>query len=183
MRAIQMRRWTRVEYDRMIAAGMFKPGERIELVDGEILQMTPQGSAHFTAIRLAEEILRSAFGTGFEVRAQAPLALSPNSEPEPDLAVVPGNAREYRDAHPETALLVVEVADSTLEYDRRRKGSLYALAGIREYWIVNLIDRCLEAYRDPGQGAYQSSRRLVAGDHIAPIAAPDRKTEISEIIP
>lgn len=183
MRAIQMRRWTRDEYDRMIAAGMFKPGERIELVDGEILQMTPQGSAHFTAIRLAEEVLRSAFGAGFEVRAQAPLALSPDSEPEPDIAVVTGNAREYRDAHPETALLVVEVADSTLEYDRQRKGNLYALASIREYWIVNLIEPCLEVYRNPNQGTYLSSRRLVAGDYIAPAAAPDERIAISEIIP
>ncbi len=175
MQATQVRRWTREEYDRMIAAGMFKPGERIELIDGEILQMPPQGSAHFTAIQLAEEALRGAFGAGFVVRTRAPLALGPDSEPEPDIAVASGNARDYREAHPATALLLVEVADSTLDYDRRRKGELYARAGIREYWIVNLLESCLEVYRDPDQGIYLESRRLAAGDEIVPLTAPDNR--------
>ncbi len=183
MKAIQMRRWTREEYDRMIAAGLFKPGERLELVDGEIFQMTPQGSAHFTAIQLTDEALRHAFGSGFVVRAQAPLALGPDSEPEPDVAVVTGNARDYRDAHPATALLVVEVADSTVDYARGRKITLYARAGIIEYWIVNLIERCLEVYRKPDQDTYLHCRRLVTGDKIAPLAAADKKIEVSDILP
>ena len=183
MKAIEMRRWTREEYDKMIAAGVFSPGERLELVDGEILRMTPQGSTHFTAIRLAEEALRKAFGAGFEVRAQAPLALSPHSEPEPDIAVVRGNARDYRDAHPQTALLVVEIADSTLEYDRRRKASLYARAGIPEYWIVNLADPCVEVYRDPDQGSYSFSQRFLPGDRISPLAAPETKIAVADILP
>ncbi len=183
MKAIQMRRWTREEYDRMIAAGLFKDGERLELIDGEILQMAQQGSAHFTAIQLTEEALRHAFGSGFVVRAQAPLALSPDSEPEPDIAVVTGNVRDYRDAHPATALLMVEVADSTIDHDRRRKVSLYARAGIIEYWIVNLIESCLEVYRNPDQGIYLQTRRLGTGDQIAPLAAPDKKIAVSDILP
>jgi Uma2 family endonuclease len=170
MKAIEMRRWTREEYDRMIAAGMFAPGERVELVDGEILQMTPQGSVHATAIRLTEDALRAAFGPGFDVRPQLPLALSPDSEPEPDLAVVSGNPLSYLNAHPATALLIVEVSDTTLEHDRRRKGSLYARAGIQDYWIVNLIDRCVEVYREPDQRAYRSCLRFFAGDTVAPLA-------------
>jgi Uma2 family endonuclease len=183
MKAIEVRRWTREEYDKMIAAGVFSPGERSELVDGEIFQMTPQGSAHFTAIRLAEEAVRRAFGTGFEVRAQAPLALSPYSEPEPDIAVVRGSARDYRDAHPETALLLIEVSDTTLEHDRLRKGSLYARARIQDYWIINLLDRCVEVYRNPDQGSYRSSQRFLTGDRISPVAAPDAEVCVADLIP
>ena len=181
MKAIEMRRWTREEYDKMIAAGMFAPGERVELVDGEILQMTPQGSAHFTAIGLAEEALRKAFGPGFQVRVQGPLGISCTSEPEPDLAVVPGNAWDYWDAHPATALLLVEVSDATLEHDRRRKGSLYARAGIQDYWIVNIIDRCVEVYRDPGHESYRTCQRFFVGDSLAPLAAPEAMISVAEI--
>ncbi len=88
MKAIGLRRWSRAEYDRMVAAGLFAPGERVELIDGEILTVTPQGSLHATAIRLAEDLLRAAFGPGFDVRAQLPIAADARSEPEPDIAVV-----------------------------------------------------------------------------------------------
>jgi len=183
MRAIEMRRWTRDEFDKMIAAGMFAPGERVELIDGAILQMTPQGSLHVTAVQLIQDALRVAFGSGFAVRTQAPLALSPSSEPEPDIAVVRGSARDYRDAHPETALLLIEVSDTTLEHDRQRKGSLYARAGIQEYWIINLNESCIEVYRDPDKGSYRSSRRYVAGDHISPQAAPKAEIAVADILP
>ncbi len=183
MKAIEIRRWTRSEYEKMIAAGLFAPGERVELIDGEILQMTPQGSFHATAVRLAEDALRTAFGLDFDVRAQMPLALGPASEPEPDVAVVPGSARDYREAHPATALLVVEVADSTLEYDRERKGTVYAAAGIADYWVVNLVDHWLEVYRDPREGQYLSTRRYLPGDHIAPLAVPASQIPVADILP
>jgi len=125
----------------MIAAGVFKPGERRELLEGEILQKIPQGSLHATALRLMEDALRKAFTTRFEVRMQLPLALDAYSEPEPDIAVVPGSVRDYRDAHPATALLIAEVSDSTLDFDRRRKSSLYARTGIPEFRVVNLLAR------------------------------------------
>lgn len=181
MKAIEMRRWTRAEYDKMIAAGMFAPGERVELIDGEIFQMTPQGSAHFTAIGLAEEALRKAFGAGFQVRVQGPLGITCTSEPQPDVAVVPGNAWDYWDAHPATALLLVEVSEATLEHDRQRKGSLYARAGIQDYWIVNLIDRCVEVYRQPHQGSYRSCQRFFVGDSLAPLAAPEAMVSVADI--
>src|SRR5437867_4329816 len=100
MGPLQVRRWTRQEYDRMVEAGVLAPGERAELIDGEVLAMTPQGSLHATAVRLAEEALRAAFGAGYDIRVQMPLALDPSSEPEPDVAVVRGSPRDYRDAHP-----------------------------------------------------------------------------------
>lgn len=181
--AIETRRWTREEYDKMIAAGVFSPGERVELVDGEILQMAPQGSLHATAVRLAEDALRKAFGHGFDVRTQLPLALSPDSEPEPDVAVVTGSARDYSKAHPATAVLVVEVAEATLEFDRLRKGSVYARGDIPEYWIVNLIDRCLEIYRDPRQGSYRSRTRLLAGETVSPLAAAHSRVAVADFLP
>jgi len=99
---------------------------------------------------LAEEALRVAFGPGVVVRTQLPLALGQYSEPEPDVAVVVGTARDFTDDHPTSALLVVEVADATLSFDRNAKASLYAAAGIPEYWIVNLVHRQLEMHREPG---------------------------------
>ncbi len=183
MKAIGLRRWSRDEYDRMTAAGLFAPGERVELIDGEILAVTPQGTLHAAAIGLTENALRAAFGASFSVRVQLPLAGGPDSEPEPDVAVVRGTPRDYLKAHPAAALLVVEVADATLEFDRTRKGSLYARAGVQDYWIVNLVDRCIEVYRDPGPESYRSTRSCLSGETVAPLGAPDAEIAVSDILP
>ncbi len=190
MGVVQQRRWTRVEYDRMVAAGVFSPGERLELIDGEVVAMTPQGSAHATAVRLVEDALRAAFGAGYDVRVQMPLALDPASEPEPDVAVVQGRPRDYRDAHPTSAVLAVEVGDTTLVYDREQKASLYARGGVAEYWILNLVDRTLEVYREPaalpdaryGWG-YRVTPAYGPDDHIAPLAAPRARLRIADLLP
>ncbi len=141
---VRVRRWTRDEYERLGDLGVLGPEERVELIDGVVYQMPPQHSRHATGVRLTEIALSKAFGEGFDVRAQLPLALGDYSEPEPDMAVVIGDARDFTDAHPATALLVVEVSETTLAFDRETKSSLYAAAGIPEYWIVNLVDRRLE---------------------------------------
>ena len=130
--------WSRSEYERMAEAGIFEPGVRMELIDGEILDMAPQGTRHFTAIRLIEDALRAIFGDGWDIRTQGPLAIDDRSEPEPDVALVRGAPRDFRDAHPDSASLVVEVADTSLGFDRLRKKRLYARTGIQEYWIVDL---------------------------------------------
>src|ERR1700680_355083 len=122
MSAVPLKRWTREEYDRLIGAGILSPEERVELLEGEIVRMWPQNPAHALAIRNTEETLRAIFRTGFDVRVQMPFVGGGDSEPEPDVAVVRGHRRDYFQAHPATAVLVVEVADSTLDYDRRRKG-------------------------------------------------------------
>ena len=132
---IEQRRWTRAEYDRMIEHGLFGPDERLELIDGEILTVTPQGTPHAGTVGLVQDVLCVVFGHT-HVRVQLPFALDPASEPEPDLAVVAGTPRDYGEAHPDSALLIVEVAETTLGFARRSKGSLYARAGIAEYWIV-----------------------------------------------
>jgi Uma2 family endonuclease len=187
--AIEIRRWSREEYEKMIDAGVFPPGTRAELIDGEILNMTPQKWKHAAAIRAAEEALRSTFMTGYDVRVQLPLALDPSSEPEPDLSVVPGSWRDYRECHPASASLVIEVADSTLEYDRDRKGSIYARAAVAEYWIVNLPERRIEVYREPvpsGEAPYGWRFRLVqhygAGQYLSALAAPDRPIAVDALL-
>ena len=151
MSAVQVRRWTRQEYERMADAGVLTPNDRVELIGGEILTVTPQKSAHATVVSLANEALRNALGPHTHIRLQLPLALGDDSEPEPDVAIVSGSIRDYSDAHPESALLVIEVSDSTLAFDRHVKGSLYARERIPEYWIINLVDSVVEMYRDPAQ--------------------------------
>ncbi len=174
--AIQIKRWTRREYDRMAEAGIFGPDDRVQLIEGEIVTMTPQNSPHAAAIGKTQRVLERFFGSNVWVRVQMPLIIDPDSEPEPDLAVVEGAPDDYRTEHPRTANLVVEVSESTLTLDREHKRPLYARAGIPEYWIVNLAERCLEVYRDPvsptGQPAsYRSSQKLGPLDRIAPLAA------------
>jgi Uma2 family endonuclease len=184
------RRWTRVEYDRLIDVGVFQPGEPIELLGGLLIVAEPQGDAHFTAIRLAEDALRATFGPGWEVRPQGPIALDAESEPEPDVAVVPGTVRDYRDGHPTHAVLVVEVAESSLRRDREDKGSLYARAGIADYWIVNLVDRVLEVFREPGPEPaapfgwrYQSVTIVGPEGSVVPLAARDSRIRVADLLP
>lgn len=142
------RRWTRDEYYRMGDLGFFQD-QRVELIEGEILQRRTQSVPHAAAISLTHEVLRSVFSEGHWVRNQAPLTFSSSSEPEPDIAVVAGEIRDHSGGHPTTALLVVEISDATLAFDRRKKASLYAQAGIADYWVVNLVNRQLEVYRRP----------------------------------
>jgi len=181
--AIQRHHWVRQEYDRMIAAGVFHPEVRLELIDGEIINTTPQGSLHATAVRLAEDLLRAAFSTGFDIRVQLPLALDDNSEPEPDLAAVTGNPRDYRDAHPSSAVLIAEVADTTLSFDRQQKRRLYARTGIQEYWIINLTDELLEVYRDPQGDDYTQKITLRSGQSISPLATPKSSIPVTDLLP
>src|SRR4051812_19404596 len=146
---IRARRWTRAEYDRLIDAGFFHDDEPLELLGGELMVAEPKGAGHETAVGLLDDALRAAFGAGWLVRTQAPIALDDESEPEPDVVVVPGSRRDYSREHPARPALVIEVSESTLRSDRARKGSLYARAGLADYWIVNLVDRVIEVYRDP----------------------------------
>ena len=190
MSAVQVKRWTRHEYDHMIEAGVLTPEDHLELIDGEILATTPQGSAHATGVSLAQEALRAAFGSEAHIRAQLPLALGSDSEPEPDVAVVAGSTRDYRDAHPRAAMLVVEVADTTLAHDRDVKGSLYARAGVPEYWILNLTERHLEVYRDPKPVAkarfgwrYETVERLGPGRSVSSLALPSASFAVADLLP
>jgi len=188
--SVQLRRWTRQEYDRMIDAGVLTPEDRVELIDGEIVTVTPQKSRHATAVSLTETVLRHAFGEHVQVRTLLPLALAPASEPEPDVAVVTGSPRDYRDAHPSTALLIVEVADTSLAFDRTTKASVYARAGIADYWLLNLVDEVIEVHRNPEPSSdaplgwrYATVERRDAHDRVAPLARPDCFIAARDLLP
>jgi Uma2 family endonuclease len=184
------RRFKRAEYDKLTEIGLWAPGERLELLDGLLVVREPQGTPHATAIRLAVEALRRAFGEGWQVDAQLPVALDDDSEPEPDVSVVLGGARDYRGEHPKRPSLVVEVADTSLMLDRRFKLALYARARIQDFWIVNLVDALVEVYRDPiAAGAderswrYSSVRLARAGETVTPLAAPDARIAVVDLLP
>lgn len=165
----------------MVEAGVFGPGDRIELLDGEILEVSPQGSRHATAIRLVEEALRVA-STGFDVRSQLPIALDDVSEPEPDVSVVPGWPRDYRDEHPDGAVLLVEVSESSLAHDRDRKLRAYARNGIPEYWILDLTTSRLEVYREPAGDAYTSAQVLAREKDIRPLYV-EASIRVADLLP
>jgi Uma2 family endonuclease len=184
------RPWTRVEYERLIDAEILGPEERIELLGGQMIVKEPQDSPHATAILLVQRALALAFGPGWTVRPQMPVALDDESEPEPDVCVVPGEPQHYRDAHPAHPALIVEVALSRLAFDREHKGSLYARAGIADYWIVNIRDRRLEVYRDPVPDAgarfgwhYGRAVTLTADESIAPLAADGAAVIVGDLLP
>ena len=180
--AIDFHRWTRQEYERLAETGFFPPDAKVELLEGIVYDMTPQSGGHATCTHLAAEALRLAFPESY-LRIQSPLALGERSEPEPDIAIVAGSPRDYSSFHPTTALLVVEVADHSLLHDRQRKLPLYAEAGIPEAWILNLKQKTLEIYRDPGERGYGSRTVLRTGDFVSPLARPDVSIAVADLLP
>jgi Uma2 family endonuclease len=184
------RSWTRREYDHLVESGFFREGDRVELLGGQLMVAEPQGARHMAAIGLTAEALRRAFGSGWDVRVQGPIALDGESEPEPDVAVVAGGPRDFATAHPAEPALVVEVAEWSLAIDRREKAGLYARAGIADYWIVNLPDGALEVHRDPRPAsgapygwAYLDVRRLRVGETVCPLAAPFSAVAVADLLP
>jgi Uma2 family endonuclease len=181
---------TRVRYDRLIDVGIFGPEDRVELLDGLLVAREPQGRRHAAVVVLVRAALEKAFGPAYHVREEKPIALDEQSEPEPDVVVVPGQPRDYLDAHPSRPVLLVEVAETSLAIDRLRKGGLYARAGIADYWVVNLIDEVLEVYRQPvrvpsgeGDWTYDSVRLLRRDVVVTPLAAPRARIPVAALLP
>ena len=190
MPPVSTKRWTRLEYERLVELGAFQPGERLELVGGDLLVREPQHGPHATAVGLVEDALRAAFDAGWVVRVQMPVALDDESEPEPDVAVVLGNRRDYSRGHPSRPALLIEVAESSLAFDREHKGSLYARARVPDYWIVNLVDRVLEVYREPAPAPeapygwrYTIARTIRPAELVSPLAAPDARIAVTDLLP
>ena len=186
---LTLRRWTRAEYDRLVDLGVLHRNP-VELVGGQLVVAEPQGSYHASALGAVGDALRVVLPQGWLVRIQMPVALDDESEPEPDLAVVPGAWADYRAGHPTRPVLVVEVAEASLAFDREEKGSLYARGGVRDYWIVNLVDRVLEVYRDPGPDPaapygwrYRVVERLGPAAAISPLALPSVRVAVSGLLP
>jgi Uma2 family endonuclease len=169
------RRFTVGEYLRLADVGVIRPGERVELIDGQVVAMTPQGPVHSALVsgivaRLNEIFPRDAFC----VRPQSTLVLGEDEAPEPDVAVVAGPCEEHQAELPRSALLVVEVADTSLPFDRGRKADLYARAGVPEYWVVDVKGASVEIRRDPGPAGYATTRVVRGDDAILPLALEGR---------
>jgi Uma2 family endonuclease len=186
---LTLRRWKRREYERLAELGAFE-NDPIELIGGQLVVAEPKGAYHASAVNGATYVLAAVLPAGWIVRAEAPVSLDDDSEPEPDLAVVPGRPADYRHEHPARPALAIEVAESSLAFDRRQKGSLYARAGIADYWIVNLVDRVLEVYRDPGPDAgapyawsYRSVVTLPPDDVAVPLAFPSVRIVVGDLLP
>lgn len=184
------RNWTAEEYYTLLDHGFFN-GRRVELIEGVIFEMAAQKNLHAMGITLTEDALRTAFGPSFWIRIQMSLDLTPLSVPDPDIAVVAGAPRTHSiQKNPTSALLIVEVSDTTLVYDRNIKGSLYASAGILDYWILNLVDRQLEVHRNavadaaqPHGMRYAPARILGPADTVCPLAAANTSILVADLLP
>lgn len=182
--------WTGAEFYRLLELGFFE-GQRVQLIEGDIIEMPAQKNFHALGITLTHDALRAIFTNGYWVRVQMTLDLTPLSVVDPDVAVVTGNPRDFKtNDNPTSALLVVEVSDTTLSHDRRAKSSLYARAGIEDYWIMNLrkqrLEVCRQVVEDPAarHGArYSSVEILGPDDSVSPLAAPQASIIVRDLLP
>ncbi|HZL37587.1 MAG TPA: Uma2 family endonuclease [Tepidisphaeraceae bacterium] len=179
-------RWTGTDFDRADAMGLFD-GKRVELMDGEILEMPSMNDPHAQAIQLGTYALLGIFPpTHATLRVQCPMRLG-EFRPIPDFVVVAGIPRQVVE-HPTSALLIVEISDSSLEYDRGAKARLYAAHGIPDYWIVNLNGRCVEVRRNPigadiGDPHYSHLQVHSLEQSLAPLAAPQTQLKVADLLP
>ncbi len=183
-------RWSRREYGWLLDRGLIDEDDPLELLDGLLLVKEPQASPHRTAVLLAAKALERAFGEGWFIQTQSPIILDDRSEPEPDVCVIRGTPRDYLGAHPTRPALVIEVAQSGLALARGRKAAAYARAGIADYWIVNLVDRTLEVYREPARPGparrhwgYVSIETLGPDATATPLAAPAAALRVADLLP
>ena len=182
---LSLRLFTVAEYDKMIAAGILDEDERVELLEGVILTMSPKGNPHSTATDRAARCFIKRLDDRALVRNQNPIRLDECSVPEPDLVLAKPQAKEYSDRkpRPEDILLILEVADSTLRLDRQKKSRLYARAGIGQYLILNLKARGLEDYRQPSADGYRSKQTYSAGQSFNLVAFPEVTISVDELLP
>jgi Uma2 family endonuclease len=178
------RRFTVEDYYRMGEAGILGEDDRVELIEGEIVEMPPIGSPHGGGVNRLIHLFTGLLGDRAVVSAQNPVRLSDISEPVPDITLLRSRADFYAGSHPRPGdvLLLVEVADTSGAFDRRVKAPLYARAGIPEYWIVDLPRGLLEIHRDPSPDGYLVRRELHPGDRVAPAALPDAELEVRDIL-
>ena len=169
------RAFTVEEYDQMVATGILTEDDRLELIEGEIIEMAAVGKRRASCVNLLAESLTEQSNRRFIVSAQNPIQISDLSEPEPDIALLIRREDFYRRQTPraEDVLLVVEVSDSSLEHDRRTKLPAYALAGIPEFWLVNLVEERIEIYTQPAEGKYTQVVHITSGDKLISATIPD----------
>jgi Uma2 family endonuclease len=174
-------KWTIDEYHSMIDAGILDD-RKVELLEGEILEMSPEGEPHAYCSDEAGEYLAKLLGSRAKIRQAKPITLPNNSEPEPDIAIVQRLGREYREHHPypENIFWLIEYANSSLEKDLQLKPQIYAAAGILEYWVVNLKKLHLVVFRDILDGEYATKKTLTTGT-IQPLAFPDISISVEQL--
>jgi Uma2 family endonuclease len=166
--------WTVDDYHRMVETGILRGSDRVELLEGHIIEMNPQLPPHAATTQRAFRYLDRLLETVAYVRMQLPVTLKPKSEPEPDIAVVRIDANEYGDRHPapDDIFLIIEVSDSTLLSDRQQKALVYAKARIPDYWILNVNTRQVYVFREPTPEGYQQEAVLAANTMLAPVVFP-----------
>ena len=179
------RKFTVAEYFRMGEAGILQPKERVELIEGDILVMGPMGHPHFSGIMRHNRVFRQFPVERFAILVQAPLPLDEHSAPEPDLALLKYREDDYAGGlpGPSDVLLVIEVADSSLDYDRDVKSHLYGRAGIPETWVLNLPGDCIERFTEPGPEGYAQHTVLRRGEKVTPVALPDIELAVADLLP
>ena len=170
----------RAQYDQMVEAGIFDD-QRVELLRGVLVEMTRQGVDHADCVAVLTELLFRALPTAVQVRCQLPFAAGEYSEPQPDLAVYPRSPRTG--SHPDNALVVIEVSDSSLRKDRGLKSEIYAEAGVPEYWIVDLVHGTVEVRSAPSDGHYTRTVTFGRGESVALAAFPDRSLALDDFLP
>lgn len=180
-----LKRWTVQDYHRLSEVGILSPGERTELLSGQITLMAAKVTPHVTSLHLLANALRNQLGGTALVRTQDPIQLDDFSEPEPDLVVVQGTVLDYAENHPrpDQVYLVVEVADSTLKQDCEVKDKLYAQAGIADYWVLDLNNRQLHIYREPTSTGYTHHLILTEPNQASPSEFPNLTLTLTQILP
>ena len=183
---LKRRRFNVDEYEQMGRAGILGEDDRVELLDGEIVEMTPIGRRHASCVaRLTQQFAALALKRTAVIWVQNPVRLGKHSEPQPDFVLLRPRPDLYASTDPTPAdvLLLVEVADTSIESDRRVKVPLYARGGIPEVWLVDLNQDTVTAYRDPRRGGYRTAHVVRRGDELAPSAFPDRAIPIVDLLP
>ncbi len=181
---IQKKMFSIAEYHYMTEIGILKENDRVELIEGEIINMAAIGSHHAACVDRLNRLFVTDLGEKAIVRIQSPFTIGDFSEPEPDIALLKPCKNFYAKAHPgpEDVLLIIEVSDTTLDYDRNFKIPLYARAGIREAWIINLQETYIEVYSTPSKQGYKMLRKYYEGDILTVSSFPDIKIAVDELL-
>lgn len=182
---LSLKRWTIDEYHRMIATGILTTDDKVELLEGQIIEMVPQDPPHASITSSFSNDLPVLFAGKAWVRSQLPITIPPDSEPEPDIAIVRIDASDYfdRHPHPEDIYLLIEVADSTLSKDRKQKARIYAKANVLEYWILDVKNQRVFVFRQPENEVYQSEQIVEATATLSTIAFPEIEIDLRILFP
>ena len=177
--------WTVDDYHRMIASEILTTETRVELLEGQIIEMSPQQPPHVATTQIASDYLRKLLEEKATIRVQLPITVRPNSEPEPDIAAVRINSQHYINSHPvpDDIFLLVEVADSTLNTDRNKKSRTYAKAKIQEYWVLDVNSQQIYIFREPGENSYMQEIILDVNAKLSLVAFPEIEVEIRKLFP